>query len=270
MTMAANANDNVAIGRRALYATTESGSVAVGAESQMNATSGQRNVSIGFKSLDGNTSNSDNTAIGDRAGELSIGSDQNTYIGSGTGFNTNSLNNSIAIGYGVQINSSNSATIGNSSVTSIGGYSGWSNLSDKNFKNNVKQNVVGLDFILGLRPVTYTLDVNKLAKFNGEDAIYSNGREIPKSIIDSRKKASEVIRSGFIAQEVEATAKKFNYDFNGVDKPTSPNDHYSLRYAKFVVPLVKSIQEQQQLIQANQKLLEKLKMDIEELEKGAK
>jgi wobble nucleotide-excising tRNase len=46
--------------------------------------------------------------------------------------------------------------------------------------------------------------------------------------------------SGFIAQEVESSAKKIGYNFSGVDKSGSL---YGLRYAEFVVPIVKSVQE---------------------------
>ena len=54
---------------------------------------------------------------------------------------------------------------------------------------------------------------------------------------------SKIIYTGFIAQEVEATAKKMNYDFSGVDAPKNDQDFYGLRYSEFVVPLVKAVQE---------------------------
>jgi len=43
-------------------------------------------------------------------------------------------------------------------------------------------------------------------------------------------------------------AKTVGYDFSGVDRPKNENDMYGPRYAEFVVPLVKAIQEQQQMI----------------------
>ncbi|MEO6130508.1 MAG: hypothetical protein ABIQ02_01580, partial [Saprospiraceae bacterium] len=64
--------------------------------------------------------------------------------------------------------------------------------------------------------------------------------------------------SGFIAQEVEDAAKAINYEFSGVDAPKNDSDLYGLRYAEFVVPLVKAVQEQQ--IQ-----IEELKKEIAEL-----
>ena len=49
-----------------------------------------------------------------------------------------------------------------------------------------------------------------------------------------------------MAQEVEQAAKELGYEFNGVDEPKNDGDHYGLRYAMFVVPLVKAVQELEQ------------------------
>jgi trimeric autotransporter adhesin len=59
---------------------------------------------------------------------------------------------------------------------------------------------------------------------------------------------------------VEAVAKKINFKFSGVDAPKNKNDYYGLRYAEFVVPLVKAVQE---LDEENKKL----KADMETLKK---
>ena len=60
--------------------------------------------------------------------------------------------------------------------------------------------------------------------------------------------AENIRRSGFIAQEVEKAAAAAGYNFSGVIKPKKAEDHYSLSYDAFVMPLVKAIQEQQQII----------------------
>jgi hypothetical protein len=65
-----------------------------------------------------------------------------------------------------------------------------------------------------------------------------------------------------VAQEVEAAAKKSGYDFSGIDAPKNKNDFYGLRYAEFVVPLVKGMQEQQQMILELKKEIEELKKKI--------
>jgi hypothetical protein len=58
-----------------------------------------------------------------------------------------------------------------------------------------------------------------------------------------------------VAQEVEEAAKKINYEFSGVDAPKSKDGIYGLRYAEFIVPLVKSVQE---LGKKNQELEERI------------
>jgi hypothetical protein len=65
---------------------------------------------------------------------------------------------------------------------------------------------------------------------------------------------------------VEAAAKSIGYDFSGVDAPQNPDGHYGLRYAEFVVPLVKAVQEQQSIIDNQQKQIEALIKRIEVLE----
>ncbi len=55
--------------------------------------------------------------------------------------------------------------------------------------------------------------------------------------------------TGFVAQEVEAAAREIHYNFDGVHHPTTEQDHYTLGYASFVVPLVKAVQEQQAQIE---------------------
>ena len=70
---------------------------------------------------------------------------------------------------------------------------------------------------------------------------------------------------GFIAQEVEAAAKALGYKFSGVDAPKNDESHYGLRYAEFVVPLVKAMQEQQTIIDQQQTDIETLKALVEQL-----
>jgi hypothetical protein len=51
---------------------------------------------------------------------------------------------------------------------------------------------------------------------------------------------AQVTHTGFIAQEVEAAALALGYDFSGVDAPKNKTDFNGLRYAEFVVSLVKA------------------------------
>ena len=72
--------------------------------------------------------------------------------------------------------------------------------------------------------------------------------------------ASTAVRqSGFVAQEVEAAARKVGYDFNGVHVPVDDNDNYSVAYSQFVVPLVKAVQELSAKVDQLEKEIEGLK-----------
>jgi hypothetical protein len=108
-----------------------------------------------------------------------------------------------------------------------------------------------IGFINQLHAVTYTMDVTNLRSFLGEDRHETRlkakrfvkkfrSRSIDPKRIEEKEK---VIRTGFVAQEVEEAAKKIGYDFSGVDKPANENTPYGLRYSEFVVPLVKAVQE---------------------------
>ncbi|MFZ1452462.1 MAG: tail fiber domain-containing protein, partial [Ferruginibacter sp.] len=114
--------------------------------------------------------------------------------------------------------------------------------------------VHGLDFIMKLRPVTYNYDVNAIASAKG----------IKDSSNWEGKYDNEKIRyTGFIAQEVEATAGLIGYEFSGVDKPANANSQYGIRYGDFVMPLVKAVQEQQQQIDALKKENAEIKVQLQ-------
>ena len=49
---------------------------------------------------------------------------------------------------------------------------------------------------------------------------------------------------------MEKTLQEQGADFSGLVKPKNENDFYQLRYAEFVVPLIKAVQEQQDQIKA--------------------
>lgn len=226
----------------------------MGVSSMYTNTSGYYNTSIGYNSLYSNNSGDYNVAVGYEALKANTGN-QNVAIGYQAALTNSNFNNSISVGYKASAPGSNSAVIGNTAITQIGGYAPWSNLSDKRFKNNIQKNVAGIDFIMKLRPVTYQMNVSKLNQFLGIKEDTSNLKSI-------RQKES-IRYSGFIAQEVEQAALDVNYDFSGVTKPLNKKGHYSLAYAEFVVPLVKAMQEQMEEIEQNDLAIDQLKQEIE-------
>ncbi|MBP8085892.1 MAG: tail fiber domain-containing protein [Saprospiraceae bacterium] len=249
-------NYNTALGSWSLFnSSTASQNTAVGNNALYSTTNGFDNTAVGHIALGQNTTGDDNTAIGQNALEANISGNQNTALGAHAFATGTAFSNSTAVGYNSAITASNQIRVGNSSVTSIGGFAAWTNVSDGRFKANVQEDVPGLSFIEKLRPVTYTMDRELLNAHLG----ISGDLESP---------ADEPLRqTGFIAQEVETAAQQSGYDFSGVDKPKNEEDYYGLRYAEFTVPLVKAIQEQQLQIEAQQILIQQLLERIEALEK---
>jgi hypothetical protein len=194
------------------------------------------------------------TAIGYQAGDSYAHFNWCTFLGGNTDANAAGLSNSMALGDAAIITASNQVRIGDGGVTDIGGYAGWSNLSDGRFKRDIREDIKGLEFILKLRPISYTMDVRSLNDFMG----------LPSDKTESIAIKESIHYSGFIAQEVEVAAEETGYDFSGVIGPSSEKDYYKLSYAEFVVPLVKAVQEQQEQIEAlkaeNQALKERVSL----------
>lgn len=247
------ANYNTASGFQALYRNTTGGSNTAhgygvlyhnttgfyntgnGFQALLNNTTGYYNNAMGQQSLSANTTGNNNNAIGRYALIANKTGSCNTAVGSRAFITGASFSNSTALGCNTNITASNQIRLGSNTVSSIGGFAGWSNVSDARFKVNVKENVAGLDFINALRPVTYNLDMDAIAQF------YRTEDDMRSKELEAKKAA--IVQTGFLAQEVEEAAQKLGYEFSGVDTPKNEDDHYALRYAEFTVPLVKAVQE---------------------------
>ncbi len=253
---------NLAVGCNAGYNNLSGNNNAYsGAYSGYENTLGSHNSGHGYSSLRENVTGSYNTAIGYYAGSVSNSFTTGTFVGSNAYTTATGVSNLTGIGNNARPTASNQVRIGNSSVTSIGGYAGWTNLSDGRFKSDVAENVVGLDFILQLRPVTYHLNIDKLSNYLGE------ANQDDQVETAARKSKQAMVYTGFIAQEVAAAANKVGFDFSGVDYPKNEQDMYGLRYAEFVVPIVKSIQEMYTTSTQQESMIGDLNDKILELEK---
>jgi hypothetical protein len=252
-------DDNTATGVHALYSnTTGDENTASGFRALYSNTSGDQNVAIGLSALYSGASANRCVAVGPYAMNSNSTGDYNTAVGNNAFYNGTNYSNSTAIGSSSNITASNQVRIGDGSVSSIGGQVGWTTVSDQRFKKEIKETVPGLAFISRLRPVTYYLDMNAIARhMNTPDSLRR---------FDSEKMKGAMLQTGFIAQEVEQAASQLGFDFSGVDKPKNSQDHYGLRYAEFVVPLVKAVQEQQEMIKAMQLQLEQQQKLIQMLQ----
>lgn len=237
---AISANNNAFFGALTGFHNTGSNNTFAGAFSGNHNTTGNYNTFVGIQSGIDNTAGSYNTCIGAGSGDNNTTGDYNTYIGYNARSGSTNLTNATAIGYNAQVTASNQVRVGNSNVTSIGGYASWSNLSDGRFKVNVQEDIQGLAFIKRLRPVTYQLDLGKLDRHLQVDRDSLSSTPAFRS---ARTAKEQEIYSGFIAQEVEQAAQVLGFHFSGVDRPQNEQDTYKLRYAEFTVPLVKAVQE---------------------------
>jgi hypothetical protein len=238
---------NVAVGYKALYNNERNHNVAIGSEALYNnglsqASGGNGNTAIGYKALYENKDGNNNIAIGAYAG-----------------YNGYSYVNSIAIGYNCNITASNQVRLGNSTTTSIGGYVNWENYSDARFKRDVREDVPGLDLVLKLRPVTYHMDMDAIAKWhNTPDGL---------RLFESEKLKESELQIGFIAQEVEQAANELNFDFYAVDKPDNPKDPYGLRYSMFVPVITQAVKEFDVLLQEEKKQHENVRNELKTLDR---
>jgi hypothetical protein len=222
---------------------------------------GSQNTANGFEALYYNNTGNQNTAVGLGALYNNFNGSYNTAIGfnSGTGTGSPDVNNTIGIGnVSWQMWASNLAFFGGTSTTWNGGNVPWSTYSDARVKNNVQDDVKGLDFITRLRPVTYYRNIKAMAEITGNKEIedYPGKYDIEK-----------IKFSGFLAQDVKQAAKEANYDFSGITVPKKSNELYTLSYEQFVVPLVKAVQEQQEEIEKLSKTNNDLEGKVELLMK---
>ena len=227
-----------------------------------NAT-GSNNTANGYVALFNNSTGSNNTANGYEALSNNRTGNKNIAIGynSGVALNYTNLSNTISIGNdGSFLNkASNQVIIGNSSTVFIGGKVNWGTVSDARIKTDVQEDVKGLDFILKLRPVTYHIS---------NAAINAITKTKDSTNFEGKYDGEKIKYTGFLAQEVEQAAKAANYQFSGYDTPKSDLDLYKIKYAEFVVPLVKAVQEQQIIIEELKKKLEFQEKRLAALETG--
>ena len=175
---------------------------------------------------------------------------------------------------------SNQVQLGDASTTTYV-YGTVQNRSDIRDKADVRDTVLGLDFIQSLRPVDYRWDMRedykparpdiempetsdeeyevKKAEYDRIIAEWLEACKHENIIRDGSKKRTRY-HQGFIAQEVLA----LDVDFGGIQDHSvrGGEDVLSIGYDEIIAPLVKAVQEQQSMINS-------LKARIEILE-GAK
>ena len=215
-TAVGEATDNTAVGAQALQAnTTGLANTAIGYQSLLGNTTAQGSTAIGYGSLVTTTGTS-NTGTGVSSGQGNISGSYNTFLGAYSAAATGNLSNATALGYDATVDSSNKVRIGNNGVTVIEGQVAWSWPSDVRLKENIRDLGLGLDFVMQLRPVSFSMK-------------QGNGRT----------------DMGFLAQDLEAL---LGDDYNVLGIGGDKDRTLSLRGTDLIAPLVKAVQEQQSQI----------------------
>jgi hypothetical protein len=194
-----------------------------GNQAGYNVTGGSNNVLLGSSTGPNVSTGVSNVMVGAGAGSGTTTANDNVFLGNNAGMLSTSGNNNICIGtqsYTATASSSDSITLGNlyhsvlrCAVTSI------TSLSDARDKKEVKDLNVGLDFIDGLRPVTFVWDDRD-----------ENGKH-------------DIADFGFIAQDLKAAENAV--DMSEVLKLVYDENPEKLEasYGKLIPILVKAVQE---------------------------
>jgi hypothetical protein len=207
-------------------------------------TTGYDNVALGYDSLVANISGYRNSAIGKQA-----------LSGNTTFFNSTGL------GYNAQVEGSNQIQLGSGTTTCYTN-GAVQNRSDLRDKTEVRNTVLGLDFINELRPVDYKWDMR-------EDYRSEMPSQLDLDATEEEKAAHQILMDewlesvklenitqdgtntrtryhhGLIAQEVQDLIEASGVDFGGFQdhKVNGGGDVLSIGYTELIAPMIKAIQE---------------------------
>ena len=220
-------NYNVAIGASSLFNTTSSYNVAVGTSALQETTTGGYNTAIGDGAGVSNTTGYSNTFIGNRAGGTMTVGFNNTYIGYHAESTSNNVSNEIVLG---DLNVTELYTAADMNAPT------FTTTSDRRLKKNIQPLGSTLDKVKRLNPV-----------------IYDKKRHMTSENYD-------IHEIGFIAQDLQE-------EFPEVVSQQADEKHtLGVNYQALIPVLTKAMQEQQVIIESQQKAIENLKKRLQILE----
>jgi len=230
-----------------------------------NNSDGGSNTGIKYSCLVNVISGSNNTAIGNCAGNYIYNGKGNTFLKYKAGIYHCKDNwaNSTCIGANSRITGSNQVQLGNySSQTYTHGSLQYR--SDERDAADVRNTVLGLDFIKQLRPVDYKYDFRDsyqtnppalinhnptseaIAEYNTQLQTWNESNKFENLVANGTNKGT-TYHHGFIAQEVGELGTFGGYNDLLL---SGGEDIKSLGYTEFIAPLVKAVQELSSLIEA--------------------
>ena len=229
-------NYNVSMGNVALTKNVSGNyNVAMGHNSQFNCSSGSANTTMGYTALFDNVNGSYNVAIGSAAGNNNLGS-YNTFLGRRAGRNASSVsyNYTTCVGTDSVATGSNQVVLGTASQNVYGGT--YNTISDARDKAEIRDTILGLEFIQKLRPVDYKY---KLRSANNKINEEMNEEMNEENINGNR------YHHGLIAQEVKTLIDSMGVDFGGYQDHSVNGgcEQLTLGYSELIGPMIKSIQQ---------------------------
>ena len=165
----------------------------------------------------------------------------NTAVGDYALSSLSHYSNATGVGANAEVTGSNQVQLGDSSTTTYA-YGAVQNRSDARDKADIRDTVIGLNFIQQLRPVDFKWDYREdyITSVTAEDGSVTWTRIPP----DGTKKRTRY-HHGLIAQEVKQVLETTGLDFGGYQDHTvaGGNDVLTLRYEELIAPLIKAVQE---------------------------
>ena len=241
----ANGSDNTCIG----YAAGRDMSTGVyntqlGSNSQRKVTSGSYGTYVGAQAGYNKTTGNNCTAIGYRA---------DYYLQNGNSNTTYGYTNTTCLGNDSRISGSNQVQLGNSSTTTYA-YGSVQNRSDARDKTDIRDTLLGLDFINRLRPVDFRWDYRDdyfdevsddedVVDDTDSNNVFNQYHLEPVSKDGSRSRTR--FHHGLIAQEVKEVMDEIDIDFAGYQDHSFNDgvDVLTIGYTELIGPMIKAIQE---------------------------
>ena len=255
-------DDNTAIGREALFSnTTGDSNTALGLSALFSNTEGVFNVANGYTALRSNTTGDNNTALGRSAGRFKQ-----------DGTDATDFSNCSYLGYNTRASGSDQVQLGDSNTTTYV-YGTVQSRSDARDKTDIRDTLLGLEFVNSLRPVDFRWDMrddyfdreeyqeDELRTRQVPNPEYTEDGDEPEFIEEeytetvTKERLVPVTKDGsrsrvrfhhgLIAQEVKAAADAQDIDFAGYQDHSVKGglDVLSIGYTEMIAPLIKAVQE---------------------------
>jgi hypothetical protein len=287
---------NTAIGSYSMGSCSANYNIGIGSGSIPHP-AGNFNIGIGTQTLNSLTTGTNNIAIGYRAAYSISTTSNNTAIGN-LALNTSTYTNTTGIGYQAAVTNNNQVQLGNSGTTTYV-YGTVQNRSDLRDKTQIRDTVLGLDFITQLRPVDFKWNFREdyidyveqetiIPEHTEEkEVVYKNAdgststKIVTETIPETKKidlisfnvandgsRARSRYHHGLIAQEVKSLTTDLGIDFGGYQDHlvSGGKDVQSIGYDELIAPLIKSIQELNAITTAQAILIEQLNARLLALE----